>query len=242
MFFSLFKKYLIKENKRKVIFFRADDVGRLTPKLRQLLEIFIKFNVPVDLAVIPYELDQPAADYLLELKRKYPDLINFHQHGFKHINYSDQAKQFEFGPMRSYSEQYQDIKDGQELLEKYLSGWDNIFTPPYHGYDQNTLKAVANLGFVCFSAGGYLPDNGLGLKELPISVDLLRWSRPPVLKRERELGRELKQALNRNSVVGICLHHEDFTADAFVYLEKLIKRLSAVPGVSFMNMRKIYEN
>jgi hypothetical protein len=50
-------------------------------------------------------------------KRFTPDLIELDQHGWQHTNHETTGRKCEFGPSRSYEQQYADIAQGKALLE-----------------------------------------------------------------------------------------------------------------------------
>lgn len=139
-------------------FIRDDDVDELTPALRLFVEAFVAQRIPVSYQIIPAGLTADCAQYLLEIERAYPDLVEFGQHGLHHrMVLRGKALKREFGPERSLAQQSQDIEEGLRILRERL-GADreiSIFTPPQHKFDRNTLVAAAAAGHRIFSAACY---------------------------------------------------------------------------------------
>jgi hypothetical protein len=141
-----------------VYFVRDDDVGELTDALRAFVELFLSRSIPVSYQIIPAQLTQPCADYLAGLERAHPELIEFGQHGLHHqMTLGGRTLLREFGPERSLSEQRHDIERGLRMLEARLAAERpiQVFTPPQHKYDANTIKAAAGVGHKVFSAAYY---------------------------------------------------------------------------------------
>lgn len=146
----------MKPNSR--LFVRDDDVGPLTDELRLFVETFISRRIPVSYQIIPARFTQEAADFLLDVWSRYPDLIEFGQHGLKHeMMVRGRRDLREFGPEKSLAEQKADIAEGLEILRTRLKGGPDVrvFTPPRHKYNRDTILAVAAAGHTVFSAAFY---------------------------------------------------------------------------------------
>lgn len=140
------------------LFMRDDDVGALSDALRFFVETFAERSIPVSYQVIPARFTDEAADYLLGLWRRHPELIEFGQHGLAHeMMVRGRRDLREFGPERSLAEQRAVIAQGRELLRTRLGGGPEvrIFTPPRHKYNCATVVAAAEAGHRVFSAAYY---------------------------------------------------------------------------------------
>jgi hypothetical protein len=140
--------------KKTYVTFRNDDVREtLEPELIQITDLFIKYKIPISHAVEPGNITEEVLDWLLDIKLKHPDLIEIIQHGFKHtLNiekfYGGKKRKGEFGIGRSYKEQYEEIRKGKELMNRYFgSNWFQCFTFPYGGKDNIALKAANDVGY-----------------------------------------------------------------------------------------------
>jgi peptidoglycan/xylan/chitin deacetylase (PgdA/CDA1 family) len=190
--------------KQPVIFFRNDDVrDSLDESLVIITELFIKYKIPVSHAVEPANVTQPVVDWLLKLKKQYPDIIEIVQHGYDHSKKAVTTSG-EFGGSRNYEEQYKEISDGKRLLDNYFgSHWFRAFTFPYGAYNYETLLALKKLDYHVVSTGythslkrrvlngvgtllrrkflinkpiNYFNERipGLGMLELPTSINLTK--------------------------------------------------------------------
>jgi peptidoglycan/xylan/chitin deacetylase (PgdA/CDA1 family) len=180
------------------LFFRDDDAGWRSDRLRALLDLFAEFALPVDLAVIPAALDRALADELAERP------IGLHQHGFAHLNHEPDGRKFEFGPSRDAREQREDIEAGARRLQRLLGDRvDPIFTPPWNRCTTDTGRCLLDLGFRALSREHQAePLEVPGLEEVPIHVD---WCKP-----DRE--DRLAKALHQDGPVGVMLHHAEMDA------------------------------
>ncbi len=139
---------------QKLIFFRNDDVrGELDDSLVKITEICIKNQVPICHAVEPANLGHDVINWLLDLKNRYSNLIEIVQHGYNHaLNFEIYSfgKKYkgEFGYKQTYQEQYEKIKSGYILMEKYFGDkWFKCFTFPYGGRNEDSIKALVDLGY-----------------------------------------------------------------------------------------------
>ncbi|MFN7999862.1 MAG: hypothetical protein U0X75_02465 [Acidobacteriota bacterium] len=94
------------------LFFVTTMLMKIEASLRRLLQFFAEAAVPLNLAIIPALLTAEAAG--LRLHRK-PciRLLSLNQHGWQHRNHELMGRKCEFGPSRSYAEQFDDIARGQ---------------------------------------------------------------------------------------------------------------------------------
>lgn len=135
------------------MFFRNDDVrGTLDDSLISITNLFIKHNIPITHAVEPANLTPAVLDWLISAKNNNPEIIEIMQHGYDHTIKNDIIKG-EFGGQRSYQEQYNDIKAGKLLMDKYFGKlWFECFNFPYAPYNPDAMKAVDDLGFKVFNS------------------------------------------------------------------------------------------
>lgn len=135
----------------KFIFFRNDDVWDSNAKFKKFIALFLWHKIPIHLTVIPGKMTVRCVEFLQLCLKKYPSLIEVGQHGLNHRNYAQAGKsKYEFGHKRSYVLQRKDIIKGRDLLKKVTMN-RLIFTPPWHGYDQNTLKILTDLNYLGIS-------------------------------------------------------------------------------------------
>lgn len=139
----------------KYVFFRNDDVrNALDESLVKITNICIENKIPISHAVEPANVTREVVNWLLELKKKYPDLVEIIQHGYSHkLNYQNviggKLKKGEFGGDRSYAEQFKEITEGKKMMDELFGElWFPLFTFPYGARNDAAIKAVSDSGFL----------------------------------------------------------------------------------------------
>lgn len=130
------------------LIFRNDDIrNSLDESLVRLTEIFVQRNIPITHAVEPANISREVADWIIQQKEKYPSLIEIMQHGYDHTIKNTQKKG-EFGGQRGYEEQFLEIKNGKEIMNRYFGDlWFPAFNFPFGPYNESAMMAVANNNF-----------------------------------------------------------------------------------------------
>jgi Uncharacterized protein conserved in bacteria (DUF2334) len=197
------------------VFFRDDDAGWSDDRLCVLLDRFLEYGLPLDVAVIPKALRPPLAR---ELRARADERLSLHQHGFAHANHEPEGRKFEFGPSRSRAEQRRDIEAGRALLEERLGGLlAPIFSPPWNRCTAETGKCLAELGFTVLSRESRAEPLGVpGLRELPVSLDFVRLE-------PDELARRFAAA---RPPVGVMFHHAEMDDAAMARAGELLELLA----------------
>jgi hypothetical protein len=223
-------------------FVRDDDVGELTDELKVFAETFAAVGIPVSYQIIPSRFTQACAEYLLSLQRQHSQLVDFGQHGLHHrMTLKGRELKREFGPERSLADQAETIERGREILRQKLGAAATIevFTPPQHKFDGNTVKAAAAAGHRIFSAAcyptlhhqfAYAVGRSLGLGAMGrhgVSYDGGLRPEAPILemsiaidvddgrRRKRsavDVARSLRAVARRRKYVGLMFHHALYAA------------------------------
>ena len=226
-----------RDGARRPYFVRDDDVGDLTDGLKAFAETFAAAELPVSYQLIPSRLTPRCADYLVSLQKQHPQLVDFGQHGLHHrMTLKGRELKREFGPERSLEEQAEAIELGREILRQRLGAAAviEVFTPPQHKYDGNTVRAAAAAGHRIFSAAcyptpqhqlAYAVGRGLGVGAVRchgISYDGGLRPEAPILemsiaidvddgrRRKRnatDVERSLRAVAARRNHVGLMFHH-----------------------------------
>ncbi len=146
---------------KAIVIFRMDDPqpSWQFDKLRRAVNLFIEERVPVTLGVIPKVMNrstvlenEPFLSYIRELIYLHGDLIEIAQHGLTHLPLSKVGGASEFAGL-PLNKQEKMMKEGKAIL----SSMDprvkiRSFIPPFDTFDNNTLEAARDLGFIVFSA------------------------------------------------------------------------------------------
>ncbi|MBI9088878.1 MAG: polysaccharide deacetylase family protein [Desulfobacterium sp.] len=217
---------LEKQNKPRFLF-RADDIGVPGHNFTRMMELFLEYQVPLCLAVVPTWLTRQRWEALAPFADKGGDLFCWHQHGWRHMNYEVQGKKQEFGPGRPVGDIQNDLAKGKQRLSAVLNHrFAPFFTPPWNRCTRETMAALVNLGFegISRSAGSHpLPPDQL--KEMSVHVDLhTRKDRSPDLGWQA-LFNEFAQGME-SGVCGIMLHHMRMDQGAFLFLESLLRQVA----------------
>lgn len=251
-------------------FIRDDDVGALTPALSAFMDIFAARELPVSYQIIPSLFTDECAQELRERKRQAPALFEFSQHGLNHeMMVRGRTVYYEFGPERNYDEQLSAIRSGRHLLDSKLGDAFSreVFTPPQHKYDKNTLQALRSLGVKVLSASCYvgwkhravysigrafkwtrLGRSGISyhgnvrrdepLLEISISVPIDNGTRR--MSTPGKVIEEIERARRHVDVIGLMFHHAVYkTSEDHEFLSELAERLRRMPGVAFSSIGEI---
>lgn len=194
------------------VFVRDDDAGWADQRLDALLAVTDRVGIPIDVAVIPDELDVARAARLST--RTTGGLVHLHQHGRAHTNHEPAgSRKCEFGASRSTERLRTDVLAGWERLRSLLGeAAEPVFTPPWN-------RCVDELGPVLLDAGHRVLSRDRsagrlgvdGLAEVAVTVDWFagRWTPdgPPTAPRREELAERLGAELAGGCPVGLMLHH-----------------------------------
>ncbi len=140
-------------DQRKVIFLRNDDVrDKLDDELIKLTEICINHEIPISHAVEPANVSNKVVNWLLEIKKQHPQLIEIIQHGYDH-NLKNPVIKMEFGGKRTYNDQLESIRAGKQLMDRYFNDqWSPVFTFPYGTFNKDSLKLIDEFGYKAISS------------------------------------------------------------------------------------------
>lgn len=226
------------------IFLRDDDIDDDEETLRELLDIALAHGVPVNLEIIPNGLTEAGIRLVADHKRFTPDLVGLDQHGWSHTNHELTGRKCEFGPSRSYTQQYEDIACGKALLEStFAELFTPVFTPPWNRYTADTLRIVHELGFGGFSALGKTPVEGYCFQDLSVTLDLYGWKGGAALKAPSLFVTELAAQIQGGAPIGLLLHHKVMDSDAFAFLSGLLaelRRYSFIHFHTFASLQKVH--
>ena len=221
-------------------FFRDDDAGWEDDRLFELLSILAEHNVPIDLAAIPKALSRRTANRLRKMIEADSTHLSIHQHGYAHVNHEREGKKNEFGPSRSWSEQLEDVRAGQSLLNDLLGpNTDPIFTPPWNRCTEITAICLWEAGFKYVSRDRTAPPlDAPDLQELSISVDWFA-HRKRVRLTPDEFGNLFAAAVREQPAVGVMLHHAVMDDYEFRRLRQLLQLVSTHSRVRCVLMRDV---
>ncbi len=223
------------------LFFRDDDVDEDEAPLRRLLGLFLERETPINLGVIPGRLTVACAELLAQSVGAAPALLELNQHGWRHLNHEREGRKCEFGPGRTYAEQFADIARGQRrMTEAFGPNWFPVFIPPWNRCTEETHRALDQLAFRALSAKqGVYVVTGYRFEEISITLDLYRWNDGARLKSPEEIVESLIAQLSRQQTIGVALHHKVMDDRAFSFLGSLLDTLASHPTVRFHTFQSL---
>ncbi len=146
---------------KAIVIFRMDDPQPYwqSDKLKRAIDLFLEEKVPVTLGIIPKVMNKstilehsPFISYTKDLVYLHGDLIEIAQHGLTHLALSKVRGASEFAGL-PFHKQLEMIKEGKNILESIDPEIKlRSFIPPFDTFDNNTIEAVRELGFIVFSA------------------------------------------------------------------------------------------
>ncbi len=228
------------------IFFRADDIGAASKAFDALCRLFRFYRIPLAMAVIPAWLSETWQEKVFRSAPVDEDLWNWHQHGWRHINWQKEGVRSEFGSERTPERQYEDILQGRTKMERIFGlNFVPVFTPPWNRFSTATLGALRKLDFKGISATAPFPPGVkslYGIKHLPTRLDLFtRKAINPAgdfaLLIDRFSGLSKMKGLT-----GIIIHHQQMTPFAFEFLDRMLYNLRYVIGARFSSFKEILKN
>jgi peptidoglycan/xylan/chitin deacetylase (PgdA/CDA1 family) len=150
------------DDRRIKVAFRYDDYSTLSYDGfdEAIVSVFIRHGVPLVIAVIPavygYGITNPLPAYKANFLRRavQSGFVTVAQHGYSHKSNrrTSHGINSEFHGV-DYKRQLETIKNGRILLEKLVGTPLTYFVPPWNTYDENTVRALRDLGFTTLMAG-----------------------------------------------------------------------------------------
>jgi len=136
----------------------------------RIMDVCIKLNIHPILGIIPDNQDrklqiEPARTDFWQLIQSYESRgAIIAQHGYQHV-YNNHKTEFAGLP---YTEQYEKIQRGKQILEEKLGPSPKWWMAPAHSLDEATCKALYELGFTYITDGIALyPYTEYGLTWVP---------------------------------------------------------------------------
>jgi len=222
------------------IFFRADDIGVASKNYSKMMELFLKYQTPLCLAVVPAWITGKRWEAMDDFINKGAGLFCWHIHGYRHMNHETRGKKQEFGPARSSLEIYNDLSRGLDRVQTIMGEKVNlIFTPPWNRCSLDTMEILQKLGFDGISRSfGARPLPQDGFRDFPIHADLhtLKGKQPG--KVWEKLVGQLATGI-KSGACGIMIHHMRMNQQAFVFLEYLLKTFAEYRQVEIITYKDL---
>lgn len=232
----------------------------------------VERQLPVSYQIIPERLTEECAAFLLEAKNAAPQRVEFGQHGLRHqMTVRGKLLNHEFGPERTYDQQFADIQAGRSILTNRL-GSDvdlRVFTPPRHRYDRATLRAIKAAGFPILSASSYTTPAHRAAYAFGRAAGLTNLGKPGVphhgrvrpdsglfelsvavgvddghdpLGSAETIVSRVRQAAGHTRDVGVLFHHDVFeSTSSRDFVRRVLDGLMAIPNARFLTISALYD-
>jgi len=204
--------------KQITVVFRFDDYSSLssTEFEVKLINTFRKYNAACTFGVVPYACAENEHNILphevvpLTLNKAAilknavkEEILEVALHGYSHQTIRKKAE-FDYTEFSGldFNRQFKKIATGKNYLEELLDMEIDTFIPPWNTYDSNTLRAIEELGFKCFSANesvGAMKSSLL--KFVPATCDLFEL---------RQTVESARRVPDRQPVIVVLFHEYDF--------------------------------
>lgn len=205
------------------LWWRDDDAGRNHPRLQRLLDLAVKHQAPVALAVVPAWLDPACAARLIDCT-----FATALQHGHAHNDYAEPgAKKIELGGTADRPRLLAQLEQGRELLAGTFGiRFEPVLVPPWNRIAGDLLPHLTSMGFTALSTFG--PRDGAlpyGLRQVNTHLDLIRWheGRRPLTLAEAAAALAGLIRAGLPEPIGILSHHLDCDDEAFRTLDRLLQ-------------------
>ncbi|NOX35268.1 MAG: DUF2334 domain-containing protein [Deltaproteobacteria bacterium] len=222
------------------IFFRADDIGVPSKNFSRMMELFLKYGIPLSLAVVPAWLTRKRWEAINALAGKDQDHFCWHMHGYRHINYETRGKKQEFGPGRTLEQVQNDILNGKRRLQSILKEkFTQVFTPPWNRCSIETMQVLKKMKFKGISRSyDSLPVPPAGLEDFMVHVDLHTRKEKDAEQGWEGLLKEITKGM-QSRTCGIMIHHMRMNHNAFIFLEFLFEKLLAYRQIQLVNFNDL---
>ena len=222
------------------VYFRADDVAVPGGPYRDMIRVFSRHAVPLNLAVVPAWLTAVRWQALLHIGRETDHLWCWHQHGWRHQNHEPAGKKQEFGPARTMRALNDDLDRGRRRLEGLMGArFTPVFTPPWNRCSAVALEGLQQMGFMAVSRSrNSEPACPRGFQDLAVDIDLHTRKDAAAEAGWRGLLAALSQGLTQPAC-GFMLHHQRMNANALAALDCLLTLLKRHPRFVFEDFRSL---
>ncbi|MDC0074355.1 hypothetical protein OAK17_05850, partial [Alphaproteobacteria bacterium] len=209
---------------------RDDDAIKFTPNLKKFSIICKKYNIPMNLAVIPKLIEDSLIEFVSNEKNIYI-LI----HGLRHLNYANKnQKKSEFGSNRDIETMLLEIQKGLEINKETFGEKSlPVFVPPWNRVNNKILNQLINIGIIGFSginSTSFLRQQFKSYNPLIIrnaDIDIINWKSNKSFMGEElllksiisEIKVRIKNIHLRSEPICILSHHEIMKNESFKFIE-----------------------
>ncbi len=225
------------------LWIRDDDAGDDHPALARLLNLAMRSEVPIALAVVPAWLTNKG------IKRiDFCPFATVMQHGWAHEDHSGgQGKRAELGGQLDPFKASEQLTTGcGRLAEAFGEMFQPVLVPPWNRIDAIIAEQLPSCGLVGLSTFGPRHHKAVisGVHRINTHVDLIDWRGARGFVGEARALQALADALVHNAEhpepIGMLTHHRDMDEPAWAFLEMIMLRLAQNPSVRFRAPARLF--
>lgn len=213
---------------RPKIWFRDDDVSKVTPAFETIISLFAKHETQLFAAAIPGLI---TGDDLRHLSQDHPN-VTFWQHGYDHSNHALKGqKKIELGGAWPLNKARECLSNGKKKLEDLFGEkFEPIMVPPWNRIDDDFLDFTASTYKAVSLYQNASPD--LVFQHINCQIDLIDWAnQKSFIGTETALSALILELQKRrfgiiasDQPIGILLHHLDHTPELTDFLGMLLQK------------------
>ncbi len=234
-----------REGRRVHFWWRDDDATAVVPPLLRLLDLSVRNDTPVALAVIPRDADDGLRRHLADLP-----LVSVLQHGWSHGNHAPQgSRQEEFGVHRPLPEMLAELAEGWRRISHFAHA-EPVFVAPWNRMDPHLLPHLPSAGLCAVSTLGPRPSPlpVPGVRQTNVHVDLIDWQgsrgfmgEGPVLDQVLAHLRARRAGIaDLEEPTGVMSHHRFHDEGCWAFLDALLARTRNHPAVRWLAAREAF--
>ncbi len=229
---------------------RDDDAQHPGPRLDQLLDLSIRHQVPVALAVIP----AGASAGLREMLTQTAAPVTVVQHGYAHQNHATpEEKKVELGGHRPAQHVIAELAVGRQTLD----AWPNtvpLLVPPWNRIAPHLVPLLPSLGFTGLSTFGPRPaTRDPQLTVINSHIDPIAWRHrvggnpPPFTGVEAALTATVGHLRQRRlgpvdpaEPTGLLTHHRVHHDHVWRFIDAFLSRTLAHPAARWLSLQEAF--
>jgi hypothetical protein len=227
--------------RQAVLWWRDDDARAETAPLRRMLDLADRHAAPFALAVIPDQDLRSLAACLAVGTQATPV-----QHGVDHQNRREGAEAGEFPHHWLRLRVVTLMRQGWSRMQA-LPAVLPLFVPPWNDIHPELPGAIADCGYVAWSAWSTLPRaEGARPHRIDAHIDLLRWRGGARFRGASKFYVALREALETrrkaerwDAPIGLLTHHLDHDAAAWAFLDDFLAWTRAHPEITWRGPREL---
>ena len=202
---------------------REDDVACDSKNLVIILDLLLKYKIPVLCGVIPNLLTNDV----IQILKSHPNSIVC-QHGLNHQNNYTIDYKCEFDSADSLGA----LIAGRTMLkDMFQNKFLPVYIPPWNNISKSFKGILLDNGYVAVSGYNY---SAMNKRPYNVDVDLIDWNKSESFSDDSFVMKLLLQCFSRKDFnVGIVNHHRTIGIEGIKFIEKLLSETHKYSNISW---------